>query len=189
MNEAARNVEMDINTLEGMDTHAELIRGRLVIRDYTSPQHSRFELRVAGALEDCIRNRGLPCRVYADSVALLCDELSEETSLHTSDYYLPDVMAVCTPDRVDIHGVHTAPRFISEITSPGTRDKDYCDKMIMYRNIGVPEYWIIDLQEKRASRYLLEDGYVPAYFIRPDMLTVQTFPGLDIRIGDLWDVY
>ena len=36
--------------------------------------------------------------------------------------------------------------------------------MYVYVDIGVQEYWVVDLQRKRIVRYLLEDPFYPEEF-------------------------
>jgi hypothetical protein len=73
------------------------------------------------------------------------------------DYRIPDILLV-TPDRMVINqGSHFegAPNAAIEIHSPG--DEAYA-KLPFYRDLAVPEVWIIHRDSKEVEIYLLKEG-------------------------------
>ena len=79
------------------------------------------------------------------------------------------------------------PLFVAEVTSESTKKYDYGEKMITYRDIGVKEYWIIDIQKNILTKYLLEDDYVPITFLHPEKVNVSVYNGeLVIDFSDLF---
>lgn len=66
---------------------------------------------------------------------------------------------------------------------------DFNQKMYVYVDIGVQEYWVVDLQRKRIVRYLLEDPFYPEEFLYSDIkkMNVQAFPGLEIDLAGIFE--
>lgn len=176
---------VNIYDLEKYDGHVEMIDGSIAVEDYTSPQHNIVVRNIAESIQNYLDAHDAGCIVFTDSVALLCDEIVSEVD-DRGNYFLPDVMAVCPPMKIDRHGVHSVPRFVAEVTSESTKSHDYCEKMIVYKNIGVGEYWIVDLQQTRITTFAQDDGFVPQYFMRPAELSVRAYPGLVIKTNDFW---
>ncbi len=57
-------------------------------------------------------------------------------------------MTVCNSNGIKDDGVHTSPLFVAEVTSEYTKKNGYVRKMATYNDIGVKEYWVVDIQRK-----------------------------------------
>ncbi|MBR1816864.1 MAG: Uma2 family endonuclease [Lachnospiraceae bacterium] len=170
-------MEKEIYTIEDVlntEEHAELIGGNLVIINYTSPAHNSVVGDMYLSFREFIKKNNGNCKVFSENVALFCNELSDETK---NEFYLPDLMVVCDEEGIKDDGVHTAPLFVAEVTSDSTRKYDYTNKMITYRDIGVKEYWIIDIQKKMVTKYLIDDDYAPITYLHPDNVSVSVYDG------------
>lgn len=169
----------EINLLrraEESDRHVEIIDGAAVERGMTTPEHYAAVEAIADSIKAFIQVHNGGCVVFRESIGLQVSELCD----NTADFFMPDVMVVCDPAKIDEKGVHVAPRFVAEVTSPSTRRNDYNSKLDTYKKIGVDEYWIVDLQKKVVFQYLKSDDYIPQFFIHPESLGVSVFPGLNI---------
>jgi hypothetical protein len=70
---------------------------------------------------------------------------------------VPDVFVVCESDEPKLSDegyIDGAPDLVIEVLSPSTRKKDMFIKLEKYRNAGVREYWIVDLQKEKVIVYL-----------------------------------
>lgn len=174
-----------IEDVAAMENHAELIDYKLVIEDRTTVAHNNAVVTITSALDHFIRNNSGNCRVFSENIALYCDELGAGEG----NFFLPDVMSVCEDSGIKDDGVHTAPRFVAEITSPSTKKQDYIEKMAGYSKIGVQEYWIVDLQRKVVVRYLSDNDFLPEIFTYPNIseLSVYTYPGLKIELNRIFE--
>ena len=74
------------------------------------------------------------------------------------DYYIPDFMVVCDPDKIQPDGVHGAPDLVVEVLSPSTMNNDLGRKKDVYERAGVKEYWIVSPVEKAITVYRLQEG-------------------------------
>ena len=140
----------------------ELIDGKLVAMAPAVTSHNRVKFRIATLLDRHI-SKG-PCEVLPDGEAVYLTE---------TDYYYPDAMIVCDPDKIRPDGVHGAPDLVVEVLSPGTARYDRGRKMEVYEASGVREYWIVNPDDKSIDQYLLTDRrFVLAehYAIYPDWM-------------------
>ena len=174
-----------IEEVSRMETHAELIDGELIISDKTTVTHQRAVREIVRALEQFIRSNKSGCEVFAENIALYCNELCDSTD----NFFLPDVMSVCDKSGIKDDGVHTAPRFVAEITSVSTRKQDYIEKMAVYAKIGVHEYWVVDLQRKIVVRYLKDNEFIPEMvtYSLSSSIPVHTYPNLEIDLSGIFD--
>ena len=91
----------------------------------------------------------------------------------------PDVLWV-PDDRLKIIGpqyLEGVPGLVVEVISPGRRRYDRVTKFTAYEDAGVPEYWLIDLDDRRIEvyelrnrKYQLAGSYAPGESARSVML-------------------
>ena len=72
----------------------------------------------------------------------------------------PDLLVVCDREKISKRGIEGAPDLVVEILSPSTAGKDWSHKRWAYEAAGVPEYLIVDpddrlgvLLRQEAGRY------------------------------------
>ena len=97
----------------------------------------------------------------------------------------PDLCVVCDPSKLDDRGCLGAPDWVIEILSPGNSKKEMENKMSLYEESGVKEYWIVDpIHEHVISFFLDESGnYVAqAPIAAPNSLSPALFPELNIPL-------
>ena len=133
----------------------ELIHG--VAYDMTpapSPEHHRLSVHltvaIGNALEEAKRHGGGDCEVFHAPVDLF---LPNEESV-----YQPDLVVVCDPAKLTDHGIVGAPDLVVEILSPSTSNRDLTRKRWSYEAAGIPEYLIVDPDERVGLLLRLEDG-------------------------------
>ena len=81
------------------------------------------------------------------------------------------------------------PLLVVEIVSPGElqHDRDYVAKRAQYDDIGIPEYWVVDPQERTISVFTEQAGRYgnPQVLTERNRLTSTQLPTLDIAIADV----
>ena len=65
-------------------------------------------------------------------------------------FVLPDVVVARTQD-CSVDGLHIPPLLVVEVLSPSTRRRDRGEKRDIYAAFGVPHYWLVDADERRAT--------------------------------------
>ncbi len=84
------------------------------------------------------------------------------------------------------------PLLVVEIVSPGElqRHRDYIAKRIQYQDCGIPEYWIIDPENKAVLVLELKDKtYIEVgEFLGSDKIRSSQFPQLDLFVSKLFEV-
>lgn len=178
------SVRHSVKDVAERNDHAELIKGVLVVTDKTSVAHNNAVLEIATALRQFIAANDGKCRVFTENVALYCDELCDDTD----NLFLPDVMSVCDEAGIKDDGVHVPPSFVAEITSESTKRNDYGRKMLIYGEIGVKEYWVVDLQRKIIVRYLSENDFFPEMIAYPNVkrASLHSYPSLEIDLSQIF---
>jgi len=179
-----RVYQYTVQDVSKMETHAEMIYGKVVITDQTTVTHQRTISIIRRALEHYIESHKGQCEVFTENIALFCNELCDDQN----NFFLPDVMTVCDQSGIKEDGVHTAPKFVAEVTSPSTRRLDFTEKMTVYSKIGVQEYWVVDLQKKIVIRYLSENDFTPEIMQFPllSSIPVYTYPDLEIDLSPIF---
>jgi Uma2 family endonuclease len=84
--------------------------------------------------------------------------------------------------------IEGSPTLVVEILSPSTHQTDRVTKAQLYARYGVPQYWLIDPEERTLEAYeLTTDHYVLSVRAQNDEgFAPALFPGLSIQLADLW---
>ena len=170
-----------LEIVKSMEEHAELINGKIVLTDMMTTPHNRAVDKIVDALDSKLKSG---CEVFSKSVGLFVNEILGDES----NFFLPDVMVVDKDAKVDDDGVHSAPRFVAEVISESTIKTDYIHKMIIYGEIGVAEYWVVDLLRKLIARFLADNDFAPELFDYPDtkILAPKTYPEVEIELSEVF---
>lgn len=121
-------------------TERSELRFGLAVREPAAPYftHQRVVLRVARLLSAHVESRGLGEVVIAPVDVVL----DRERALVVQ----PDVLFIST-ERLSIVGEHVwgAPDLVVEVLSQSTRGRDRSEKLGWYRQYGVRECWLVDV--------------------------------------------
>lgn len=74
---------------------------------------------------------------------------------------------------------------MAEVVSPSSKRLDYYTKLVLYRDAGVREYWIVDPDRETVLVYSLEESDAPVIYRFTDEVQVGIFEGLGIKLADL----
>lgn len=106
----------------------------------------------------------------------------------------PDLVVICDRDQVDANGKYRGtPELVAEVLSSSTRRKDLIQKLDLYRQCGVKEYWIIDPMKAQVIVYTLADQEIAdltVYSNSGDALVLsQLFRGLSVSTQELFALF
>jgi Uma2 family endonuclease len=116
------------------EPRCELLYGRLLVTPAPTARHQHVVARVLRILLDCADRHGDQALAAPIDVVLANHSVVQ-----------PDVIYV-TRARASIvrESVEGAPDLVVEVLSPGTARRDLGEKLRLYADAGVAEYWIVD---------------------------------------------
>lgn len=111
------------------------------------------------------------CQVFIAPTDIQLDKDDDKTMVQ------PDLSVVCDETKITEKCIVGAPDFIVEILSPSTREKDSLIKVNKYRETGVREYWMVDIDKKKVIVYNFEKDCIPAILGYDKSIPVQIYGG------------
>ena len=81
-----------------------------------------------------------------------------------------------------------AASFGTSLTASAETAEKQTPSGITYSDIGVTEYWAVDLERRAVVRYLRNNDYAPEIISYPDIskLSFYTYPLLEINLSDIF---
>ncbi len=154
---------------------AELIDGKMYYMASPTMTHQRLLMGLSAQIYNYIREHGGGCQVFAAPFAVFI--MNDKRN-----YFEPDILVVCDPDKLDEAGCHGAPDWVIEIVSPSSRTMDYYRKAGKYAEAGVREYWIVDPAREVVVICRMEKGEGPVICPFTDRLVSGVVEGLELDI-------
>lgn len=155
------------------------------------PAPTRYHQKVSGILFLKFGNylTDKKCEVYSApfDVRLPQNGETDDDKIHT--VVQPDIVVVCSPEKLDEKGCIGAPDLIIEITSKSTGRKDLRDKYLIYEKSGVKEYWIAFPETKSINIFLLNDSgkyELEKIYVEGDIISPVLFPDLNIDVEEVF---
>lgn len=160
------------------DKRAELINGQLFMMTPPNRIHQKLVHQLGRTIGNYIDSKHGTCEIYPApfAVNLTADEKT---------WVEPDISVICDKNKLTERGCEGAPDFIIEIVSPTSRRLDYLQKMTLYSESGVREYWITDPEKKRTTIYRFEEDAAPIIAPFNQAIPVGIFEDLQITISEL----
>jgi Uma2 family endonuclease len=169
-----------LSTPEG--EHWQLIHGRLILTEETYANSSLArEIEVEMALYLREHPSGVVDRQIAFSFPGMAP--SDREGVVPDLCYLPKgELSKINPRANAQEGV--IPALVAEMLSPSTRKIDLVDKVEIYREAGVAEYWIFNLDEENVRIYQFRENREEPVAIQSfeDTLTTPLLPGFSLNL-------
>ena len=143
----------------------ELIDGEAVMMAPASINHVFVSANIARIFGNYLN--GKKCVPIADGALVY---------LTKNDHFVPDMMVVCDPKKIQPDGVHGAPDLVVEVLSPSTAKNDKTHKKDVYAKCGVQEYWLVNPADKSVEVYRLDgEKFVldNLYIIHPEWMLAK----------------
>lgn len=161
------------------DARAELIDGNIIYMEAPTVTHQDFLGEIYYAIHAFIKSQKGSCKAYLAplDVQLDCDD---KTMVQ------PDIIVVCSHDKITEKRIYGAPDLCIEIMSPSTRSHDMVTKLRKYKAAGVREYWMVDTKKKQVICYFFESEISPIIYPFETPVPVHIFDGkLTIDFSEL----
>lgn len=152
------------------------------------PSHSTVIVNFIAAVRKQLRNS--TCYVFSDNVQYRFQAENGESKV-----VVPDASINCRVKSRRGNTFVDAPRFVMEVLSPSTEQYDRNEKMELYRQQEIEEYWIVDWEQKKVEIYQLDyENGVPRYYLwkvvreeNKDELKIIHFPNVKITFEELFE--
>ncbi len=153
-----------------------------------SPEHSAIIVNFVAAIRKQLRNS--TCFVYSDNV-----QYRWKTQDGDEKMVIPDASINCRTKSRRGNTFLETPRFVMEVISPSTENYDRTEKMELYRQQEIEEYWIVDWRKRNIEIYELDyQGETPRYYLwdtiteaNKEKLKILHFPSINISYDDIFD--
>jgi Uncharacterized protein conserved in cyanobacteria len=153
-----------------------------------SPEHSLVIVNFVSAIRKQLRNS--TCYVFSDNV-----QYKFKTNEGEDKSIIPDASINCRIKSRRGNTFLDAPRFVMEVLSPTTESYDRGEKMELYRQQEIEEYWIVDWRKKKIEIYELDyENDIPKYFLwkvitqdNKKELQIIHFPNVKITFDELFE--
>lgn len=130
------------------------------------------------------------CRVFPDNV-----QYKWHTKSGSEKTVIPDATINCQIKAKRGNSFINAPQFVMEVLSDSTEQYDRGEKMELYCDQEINEYWIINWRKKQVEIYNLDyENDVPKYYLwntitekNKEELKVVCFPHIKIDFDELFN--
>ena len=179
-----------LNFDDGTDYRYELIDGALI----QLPPESGLNVRIALEIFWALASSQLVSRrlIYPHTCEIQVPVLKrgDAANRYPDLVVLEAVHSDLTQQRLTIRSEMPPPRLVVEVVSPGkaNRDRDLVRKWAQYAARGIPEYWLVDPQERTITvLQLVEDEYsAVGVFRRDDRLTSPELGVLELTANQIF---
>lgn len=142
------------------DAHVryEVIRGELFVTPAPGTRHQRAIVELCRRFQDYLEAHGLGEVLPAPFEV----EFSDDSAVQ------PDVLVILESQRqrLTAERLYGPPALVVEVVSYSSKRTDRLEKRELYVAEGVPEYWVVDVEERRVERWRPGHG-------QPDLLVAQ----------------
>ena len=162
------------------DDRRELVDGKLVVTEVPTRWHENIVMLLGFFLTAWARTRrrrvlasGYKVRIRSDRGAMPDVQILKETTYRAANEQGLD---------------EGHPEVAIEIISPSSKHHDRVRKSEWYASIGVPEYWIVDVDARSLERFVLRaSAYVLKQRAEGDVaFEPKSMRGLSIPLDEIW---
>ena len=158
------------------EPRCELIYGRFFMSPSPSLRHQVVLLQLARRLHDIARSLGGLLLVAPMDVTL-----AEHSVVQPDLVYLRPESRKLVGERVE-----GAPDLLVEILSPGTARRDRVQKLGLYAEAGVKEYWLVDPREQQIEFLVNEGGRFVVALPSASEYRSRALPELRLDLEAFW---
>jgi Uma2 family endonuclease len=124
------------------------------------------------------------CAVEAGGLALFAPldlGLADHTVVQPDDLYYSAERRKLIGEQLEI-----APDLVAEVLSPGTARRDRGEKLSLYAQTEIREYWIVDPAEKQIEFLILRDGRYTVALPCGEIYRSEALPEVRLDLNAFW---
>ncbi|HEX9943428.1 MAG TPA: Uma2 family endonuclease [Thermoanaerobaculia bacterium] len=158
------------------EPRCELIYGRFYVSPSPSVLHQIVVLLLAGKLQQIAQK----ARAWVFVAPL-------DVNLFEHSVAQPDILYISAARRRIIEErIEGAPDLVVEVLSPGTARRDRGEKLRLYAEAGIREYWIFDLPERQIEFLRNDAGQFVVALPEGGVYRSQALPEISLDIAEFW---
>jgi Uma2 family endonuclease len=160
----------------------ELVDGVVYNMASPTPIHQDVVLEIGTQLKNFLK--GKKCKPYISPIDV---RLNADKPFKKDDTVLqPDVLVLCDSSKIDEKGIKGAPDLVIEVLSPGSGRKDRFLKFKKYKEAGVREYWVVDINNNIVDVFIFEeDPHLHYVYAIIDPVPVRILEGCTINLSEI----
>ena len=164
---------------DGTDSRYELVNGELVLMAQPTGIHGGMSEFINDRFRSEIQRCQLSLVSKQELIAVQTGRIGAKITCR-----VPDVVVVTLTQWDEIKFCEavltdSSPLLAVEVVSSSTRNTDYRKKRAEYNSIEIPEYWIIDIIDRKVTILILEDGlYEETTYQDHEQIVSPLFPEL-----------
>ncbi len=156
----------------------ELASGEVFAQAAERVAHAKIKFRIAMALHDAIRSKGLPCHVLPDGMAIRID---------AETVFEPDAQVYCGPELPPDTIFVENPLIVVEVLSLSTGKNDSLGKLAAYFRLpSVAHYLIVSPDARLIFHHARGEGETILTRIIREGSVVLDPPGMEIALVDIY---
>ena len=170
------------------DERVELIKGKL-FKMSPAPRARHQAISMNLTLEIGNFLKGKSTRLFSAPFDVRFPTKPDDPDDQTFTVVQPDLCVICDPSKLDELGCKGAPDLIIEILSPSTASKDLNEKLALYQEHGVKEYWIVYPGESIIELLILDEAgnyQSKGKFTETEVMESAVLAGLEVRLQDVF---
>lgn len=101
----------------------------------------------------------------------------------------PDILVICDRDKIDEKGKYNGtPTLVVEVLSDSTRSRDLVQKLHLYMESGIREYWAVNTASSEIYIYIISNHEIGKIttFKGNERACSEVFPGLAISLEQVF---
>ena len=159
----------------------EIINGEAYAMSAPSTQHQAILMELSSQFH--VYLQGKPCKVFPaplDVRLFYAENESDDTVVQ------PDIVIICDKAKIGPEGCRGAPDLVVEILSPSNTAIEMEQKLKLYHEAGVREYWVIDGENNGLTVYLFQKDVIVKTYKNTGAVPVGILPGLTISLEQVF---
>ena len=163
--------------LEWIRERSELINGEIDYMPTPTIKHQQLMMALTSRIYAYLSTRSFGYFVLAGA----------DVKLGENSIVVPDIFVGSDKEKLDERKLNGAPEFIIEIASDTPSD-EYFKKLVLYKESGVREYWIVDPKSEKTTVYFFEAERFAESYSFAETVSVSVFgeaDPLEINIAQL----
>lgn len=169
---------------EDSENRYEYIDGEIILLASPLYPHQKAVREIFGEFITWFRNKD--CEPLAAPFDVILHRLRNSEKINSVQ---PDIIVICDKDKIDEQGKYKGtPTLVVEVLSESTRSRDLVQKLDLYMESGIQEYWVVNTQSQEMYIYTFANNKLADILTFKGEESAQSviFPGLKIKLPQVF---